>query len=90
MDGELVFSQEEADDNATLWENMVVGYVIGFKPHIPMLEEHLKPLSSPKGFIEALARGHRCFILRFSDPEDMKVVLEGGLWKRWEQGEPLE
>lgn len=98
VDEQLMFPQEE-DHNVNLWENTAVGYVVGLWPHIPTMESHQCHMWKDKGDLESITHGKDSFILRFSDPEEMKQALEGGPWfirgkpfllKKWEQGESLE
>ncbi|KAK1282622.1 hypothetical protein QJS10_CPB22g00516 [Acorus calamus] len=81
-DGLPVVEIEESDYESALdrWNLAVVGYVVGKIPVYTPFLQFLIRLWKPKGELKLYLRGNGFFIVKFLLEEDLKKVLEGGLW----------
>ncbi|KAK1283222.1 hypothetical protein QJS10_CPB21g01804 [Acorus calamus] len=63
-----------------LWDNAVIGYIIGKTPvYIPFVQ-FLRKLWKPKGDFSLLLHGNGFFTVKFNLAEDCNSILEGGPW----------
>ncbi|KAK1267576.1 hypothetical protein QJS04_geneDACA016668 [Acorus gramineus] len=81
------------------WHLSLIGYVIGKKPYYKPFIDYLYCVWQPKGNLEVLMRGGGFFVVRFSNKEDLKAVIEGGPWlmggrpivlRKWSRGMKME
>ncbi|KAK1259845.1 hypothetical protein QJS04_geneDACA021421 [Acorus gramineus] len=82
VDGVPVVEIDESDYESALdrWNLAVVGYVIGKTPiYTPFLQFFIK-LWKPKGELKLFLKGNGFFIVKFFLEEDLRKVLEGGMW----------
>ncbi|KAK1277773.1 hypothetical protein QJS04_geneDACA022161 [Acorus gramineus] len=66
--------------NTLIWEQAVVGYIIGKTPVYTPFLQFLKIKWNPEGEMKLLLHGNGFFTVKFSLAEDMNSVLEGGPW----------
>lgn len=68
--------EEDLVQAESIWENIIVGYVVGKRPYYPSLCAYARRAWSPKGKLDVFSRENGYFLFKFTLEE-----AQGARWR---------